>query len=148
MIGQFAAGDQDTGAGVGIVLCLREHICRNKIGLRRKTCGTYRPVRNDEHIGGARNKVDTNFTKEEPFRGGHIFVTGTGDNVNTGNGFGADGERGDCLCAADCKNPFRAGKVGGGENSGIREPVITRRGRKDHLCHSGAKSGDHPHKDC
>ena len=106
-----------TACASGVVLRLREKVRRDPVRARRV-------VRDDHHLGGPGEKVDTDVAVHELFRLGDVLIARADDHVHPGHARGPVGHRGDCLSAADGEHTVDA---------------TQRRGRKDPLIAPGKR---------
>ena len=96
-------GDQDR-LRAGIVLGLRQQVGGDPVGIRRL-------VGEDQHLGRPGDHVDADLAEHQPLGRRDIGIARPDDLGDRRDGFGAVGQRGDRLRAADAINLVDAGKA-------------------------------------
>jgi hypothetical protein len=108
--------------------------------------GIGRAIGNDQHFGGARDGIDADLAEDLALGGSDIGIAGADDLVDAADGFGAIGQGGDRLGAADAVDFGDAGNLGGKQDDGADLPARGGDGQSNAV-HPGQLGGDGAHDD-
>jgi hypothetical protein len=101
----------------------------------------------DEQIAGTGEAVDAHGRREQSLCLLHVQVPGADDHVDTLDGLGAVGERGDRLRPAHAVDALHAAETADAQDDRIDLPVSARRRADGHVQHAGGAGGHHAHHD-
>ena len=107
--------------------------------------GVVLAVGDDQDLRRPGDHVDADGAEDLALGGGHVGVARADDLVHRSDGFGAEGEGGDGLGAADAVDLGDAGQLGGGQHQRI-EDAIGRRHRHHQALDAGHLGGQGIHQ--